>query len=73
MSAQDRAAFLCWSVCPHLHALNDAAYVNGNRDFSRSVTYSAECYLINEGGKCRHRGQCLKAVFSKPWRKGNVG
>jgi len=55
-----------FSICPYLHALNDAGYKNiETREFSRACTYAAECYLLSEGKKCLYKGKCLIATFTR--------
>jgi hypothetical protein len=53
----------------HLHAMNDFSR-DPDGTYTRSHTYTAECYLEAEGKPCPHKGKCLIAeVPKKPRRK----
>lgn len=57
--------YASFDICPELHAMNDMGYTRvdaeGRGVFGRSQTYAAECYLLERGERCPHRGRCLTA------------
>ena len=54
-----------WDICEHFHGMNDFGYnhESGGGRYSRSRTYTGECYLQqdNPAARCRRRGRCVVA------------
>lgn len=59
-----------WDICGQFHGMNDFGHNHeaGGGHYSRSRTYTGECYEQQDGGRearCRRRGRCVIAVLSK--------
>jgi len=59
-----------WDICMYLHAMSDmgcdmiATQKTGQRVYSRSHTYNAECYIMSSKMvDCPRNGKCLIAEF----------
>ena len=63
MPLKEKKILLGWSICPHLHAMNDVAH-KPDGSLGRPATYRAECYRILDGEGCPHAGKCIQAHFS---------
>jgi len=51
---------ISWDICPHFHGMNDFGH-DGQGGFTRSYTYTAECYAIDDKKHCQRQGQCVVA------------
>ena len=59
--------FIRWDICGHFHGLNDFGHGESPGTYSRSRTYTAECYEQQDAGekaRCRRRGKCVVAVLA---------
>lgn len=57
-----------FDICHNFHGMNDFGFASKEERektgklYSKSRTYSAECYAENRGEKCKRREICVKVI-----------
>lgn len=48
-----------WDICLYFHGMNDFGRSDDGKGYSRSHTYSGECYADEEEKRCTRKGRCV--------------